>query len=207
MCAGVERGVAATKTFLASIAAIVDLTQRLSPDADLAAAIAGLPQTLAEAARADHGAAVACSPRRHACSLVARGRCLPIAHEIALKLKEVCAIQAEPLSAAELMHGPIAMVGAAYPVLVVAPDDESLEGIIVTIDALKRVGARICVISAAPSATALADCAILLPPRLHPVVAPCAAAQVSYRFVADLALARSIDPDRPAHLQKVTQTF
>lgn len=207
LLAGRELAVAATKTFVASVAAVIDLSQRLSPDPELGRAIARLPEALAASTRTDHQAAVAMFAGAARMLVVARGRSLPIAHEVALKLKEVCAMQAESLSAAELMHGPIAMVGAAYPVLVIAVDDETLAGILSTIEALKRIGARICVISDAPAAVALADCAIVLPPRLHPVVAPCAVAQAAYGFVADLALARSIDPDRPVHLRKVTETF
>ena len=53
--------------------------------------------------------------------MIGRGASLAIAAEMALKFKEVCGIQAEAFSAAEVKHGPMALIETGYPVLVIAP--------------------------------------------------------------------------------------
>ena len=125
MAAGAEQSVAATKTFIASLAAVLRLTAQWSGRPDLASACERLPARLTRAAQLDWSEGLL--PLAAAASLVTigRGPTLAIAREAALKFKETCALQAEAFSSAEFRHGPIALVARGYPVLVLAPNDES----------------------------------------------------------------------------------
>ncbi|WP_188260327.1 SIS domain-containing protein [Azospirillum tabaci] len=204
--AGPELSVAATKSFVASLAAIARLTAVWTGDEALLDALPRLPQRLERAGAADWSAAQPVLEGVSSLLIVARGRSYPIAQEMALKFKETAAAHAEPFSAAEVMHGPMALVEPGFPVLVVAVRDETLDGVLDTARALQRAGAHLLVASSEERALDLADTPLPLPPPLHPVLDPIAAIQGFYPFMARLAVARGFDPDRPRHLRKVTRT-
>jgi glucosamine--fructose-6-phosphate aminotransferase (isomerizing) len=108
--AGPERSVAATKSFVASLTAILDLLAGWTQDRGIDAAISDLPETLRASWELDWTPAL--SPLRSAemAYVIGRGPGLGIAQEAALKLKETCGIQAEAFSAAEVRHGPMPVV-------------------------------------------------------------------------------------------------
>ncbi|MBV8778510.1 MAG: SIS domain-containing protein, partial [Alphaproteobacteria bacterium] len=117
LAAGPERAVAATKSFLASLSALLRLTALWTGNDALAQAVARLPDRLGEALALDWRAAA--ERLASATSLVAigRGPTLAIAREAALKLKETANLHAEAFSGAEFLHGPVALIGPAYPLL------------------------------------------------------------------------------------------
>ena len=119
--AGVENSVAATKSFVASLAAILRLTAAWAMNDELARAVSRLPERLTLAAELDWSACFGAF--RDASSLIAigRGPTLSIAREAALKLKEICNLHAEGFSGAEFQHGPVALVGHNYPILMFMP--------------------------------------------------------------------------------------
>jgi glucosamine--fructose-6-phosphate aminotransferase (isomerizing) len=204
--AGTERGVAATKSFVCTLAALARLAARWREDPDLLAALAALPERLEAAVRADWSAALPVLAPAAAMLVVARGRSFPIAQEMALKLKETCQIQAEPFSAAELMHGPLALIERDYPVLVLATEDETLREICELASSLAGKGAHVLIASSAAWALASASTALPLMAPLHPVLDPLLQVQAFYPFAAQLAAARGLDVDAPRHLRKVTRT-
>lgn len=201
--AGPERSVAATKSFLAMLAAGAALVAHWTEDADLLAALDAVPDQLAEAWTADWSPLVTGLVDVRGLYVIGRGPGFGAAQEIALKLKETCQLQAEPFSAAEVRHGPMALVGPDLPLVVLRQDDEAAAGTDALIrDALAK-GARVFVASAAPPP----EGAIHLPvPATHPTLAPLVAVQAFYRAANALSLARGLDPDRPPHLRKVTET-
>ena len=205
--AGTERGVAATKSFVCTLAALARLVARWCGDRDLLAALAVLPERLEAAVRADWSAALPVLVPATAMLVVARGRSFPIAQEIALKLKETCQIQAEPFSAAELMHGPLALIEREYPVLLLATEDETMREICDLARGLAGKGAHVLIASTAVAALALANTALPLAAPLHPVLDPILHVQAFYPFAAQLAAARGLDVDAPRHLRKVTRTI
>src|SRR5215470_3456782 len=125
LCAGAETAVAATKSFLLSGLAFLQLVAHWSGDPRLADAVAELPAALDAASRLDWWPQLA--PLASATSLYAlgRGTGLAAALEIALKLKETCRLHAEAFSTAELLHGPLSLLDRGFPVLVVGQDDDS----------------------------------------------------------------------------------
>jgi glucosamine--fructose-6-phosphate aminotransferase (isomerizing) len=200
--AGPERSVAATKSFIATLLVILGLVAAWTDEDDLNGALTDAPQVLRTAWNLDWSPALATLSNASSLFVIGRGLNFAIAQEAALKLKETCGLHAEAFSAAEVKHGPMALVGAGFPVIMLMPNDEGRD----TFDALVRdfVDRRAQVIMTGGEL----DGALTLPffPELHPVLAPIATIQSFYRFAVSLSLARGLDPDRPPHLRKVTET-
>jgi len=201
LSAGPETSVAATKSYLASLSALLHLVAAWSDEGDLAAALAAAPGQMAEAWELDWTPAL--SLFEHATNLfvIARGVGLAVAQEAALKCKETCGLHAESFSGAEVRHGPQALLGRDFPALVLAQDDETRPGLEALALELVERGVEVA------SAGARVPGGIALPTvTSHPAVAPLLLAQSFYRLANVAALARGMDPDRPPHLQKVTRT-
>jgi glucosamine--fructose-6-phosphate aminotransferase (isomerizing) len=199
--AGPERSVAATKSYITSLSCIAQLLANWVEDRRLLATLPQVPEMLVRAWECDWTRAV--ETLRGAVNLfvVARGYGLGIAQEAALKLKETCGLHAEAFSSAEVKHGPMALVRAGFPVLLFTQRDETRVGIQELSAEFAARGARVLI------AGADAAGAISLPViATHPVIEPLLAIQSFYRMANELALARGLDPDRPPHLNKVTET-
>src|SRR5262249_36608292 len=124
--------------------------------------------------------------------VVGRGLGLGVAQEAALKLKETCGLHAEALSAAELRHGPMALVNAGFRVLMFAKKEGTISGIESL--AAELAGRKAQVLLAGAT---LPDTLTLPTERAHPAIQPMLLIQSFYRMVNSLALARGFDPDRP----------
>jgi glutamine---fructose-6-phosphate transaminase (isomerizing) len=202
LCAGVETSVAATKSYIASLSAIAHLTACWTDDRTLIDALIGVPEKLELAWKLDWSAALPALQRANNLFVVARGYGLGIAQEAALKFKETCGLHAEAFSAAEVKHGPMALVGRGFPVLMLSQNDESRGGIEKLAADFVARGADVLLAGASVAGT------IELPTvPAHPVIEPLLMVQSFYRLVATLAPARGFDPDRPPHLNKVTETL
>ena len=200
--AGPERAVAATKSYIASLAAIVQLVAAWSGDQSLAAALEQAPQLLMRAWQLDWSAAVTRLTTASNLYVIGRGLGLGVAQEAALKLKETCGLHAEAVSAAELRHGPMAIVRAGFPLVVFSQNDESRAGVMQLAADLAASGADVLLAGAR-----LAHTTELPTDAAHPVIEPLLFAQSFYRMANALALARDHDPDAPPNLTKVTETF
>ncbi|HTU68126.1 MAG TPA: SIS domain-containing protein [Steroidobacteraceae bacterium] len=199
--AGAEKSVAATKSFIASMSAIVHLVAEWSEDAALLDALSYAPAQLSRAFALDWSAGLA--PLRDATNLfvLGRGYGLGIAQEAALKFKETCGLHAEGFSAAEVQHGPMALVGAGFPVLAFSQADDTRPSIEKVAGEFAARGASVLLAGGkAPGARALPTV------DAHAVIGPMLMIQSFYRFAAALAEARGFDPDVPPHLRKVTET-
>jgi glucosamine--fructose-6-phosphate aminotransferase (isomerizing) len=202
MAAGPELSVAATKTFVCSLTALLRLTALWAALPPLTGALERLPQRLADAAELDWGSAAL--PLADASSLVTigRGPTLAIAREAALKLKETCDLHAEPFSGAEFLHGPVALVSPLYPILMFMPGDAANAGLAALATDLRRKGAR--VFSTEASAWESNSLPILAPD--HPDADAVCLIQSFYALLVRIAEGRGRDADRPRHLQKITRT-
>ena len=205
--AGAERSVAATKSFIAQLAAGARLVaaweaQAPGADASLLSALGSLPAALDDAVRCDWGAALPVLAGADRLIVVGRGPGLAVALEAALKFKETCGLQAEAFSGAELRHGPMALVDEGYPLLVFAPRGPAQAGLLELARDMRQRGAR--VLLAAPAGTAGAELPLAL--TGHEDLDPIAAIQSFYPMVEQLARERGLDPDAPRHLAKVTRT-
>lgn len=200
--AGRERSVAATKSFVASLAALLQLTAAWSGDRAMAEAGARLPARLAKAAEPDWSEALDAMVPAQSLVAIGRGPTLAIAGEAALKLKETCELHAEAFSAAEFRHGPMALVSSAYPILAFRPTDELAVAIDELAFDLRRKGA--CVLVAEPGPRQQGRLPALAPE--HPATDAICLVQSFYGFLIKLAARRGTNVDQPRHLQKVTRT-
>ncbi|CAN5485179.1 SIS domain-containing protein [soil metagenome] len=199
--AGPERSVAATKSYIVSLAGLAALVARWAGDTALEGEIAGLPDRLREAFMLDWDAATA--PLLNASSLfvIGRGYSFAAAQEAALKLKETCGLHAEAFSAAEVRHGPMAIVKDGFPVLGFATSDAAGDDVRLVAKEFLDRGAQV---GLADASGVMAGLPAL---RAHPVLEPILMIQSFYRFVNTLSLLRGLDPDTPPFLKKVTQTL
>jgi glucosamine--fructose-6-phosphate aminotransferase (isomerizing) len=201
--AGPEKSVAATKSYIASLAGILQLVAHWSDDLAIAEAVKRLPDDLADALISDWGAALPLLAKTESLYVAGRGPGFAAALEAAIKLKETCGVHAEAQSAAELMHGPMTLAGPRFPVLLFSQNDASLPGLRDLAAAL--VGRGVPVLAAGPVA---GEGTLPLPSAgdLHPFVGPIALVQSFYPLAEALARARGRDPDKPPFLSKVTET-
>lgn len=202
LLAGVEQSVAATKTFVTSVLAGLALVAEWQEDPALRKAVAALPEAFEAALSLDWSPLAARMSRAQQGYVLGRGPAFAIANECALKLKETCGLHAEAYSAAEVLHGPSAIVQAHFPVLALAVEDAAQAGVVQTAERLAAQGADVFVTGAeATGCTTLPSVG-----GLHPLVAPLVLAVGFYGFVEALARRRGFDPDTPPHLRKVTET-
>jgi glucosamine--fructose-6-phosphate aminotransferase (isomerizing) len=201
--AGPEQSVAATKSFICSLVCIARLIARWRSDASLSAALRRLPERLEAALGCDWSGALELLAPASSMYVVGRGLGLGIVHEWALKLKETSGLHAEALSAAEVHHGPSAVIDQAFPVLALGLEDPAGRDAAAFAAGLAERGHRVAVASAG----ATLPHHLPLPPPLHPLLDPIVAVQAFYPLAAQLAEARGLDPDRPRGLSKVTATI
>ena len=200
--AGLEKSVAATKTFVTSVVAGLALLARWSGDAGLGRAIDALPESLAQAVAFDWSEMIPALDGHSALYVLGRGPGFAIANEAALKFKETCGIQGESYSAAEVMHGPVSIVTPGYPVLGLAARDAAEASVADMAHKLAGQGARAFLTSdRAGAATRLPFAA-----TGHPITDPLALIVSFYGFVEALARHRGLNPDEPPMLRKVTET-
>eukprot|EP01037_Dinobryon_pediforme_P012657 gene12657-12750_t len=148
--AGPELSVAATKTFLVSAVALAAVVAEWKQDDSLRSALRALPETIAAAIEANWQYPLALLTQAPSAYIIGRGPAFPIAMEAALKLKETAMLHAEPFSSAEVMHGPLQLVHAGFPVLAFHPDDASFETVDSAINRLKSSGGEVYVVESGP---------------------------------------------------------
>ena len=199
LSAGVERSVAATKSYIASLAAIAALVAAWTEDAALETALTALPAQLMQAFALDWSPAVGAFQGATNLFVLGRGYGLGVAQEAALKFKETSGLHAESFSAAEVRHGPMAIVGAAFHVLAFGGTDRAAAGVRTVADEFRARNAT--VLLADPVGGDLPAIAA------HPAIEPILMIQSFYRMASALALARGHNPDSPPHLNKVTETL
>ena len=199
--AGVEASVAATKSYLATLAALVRMVAAWTQDPALASALDTLPALMDRSWALDWSAALPALEAAAHLYVVGRGLGLGAAQEVALKCKETCGLHAEAFSSAELRHGPFALLGPGFPALLLAQHDATRAGVENLGAELARRGLSVMMAGAdIPGAIGLPTIDAL------PEIGPILLVQSAYRLIATLAVRRGFDPDRPAHLRKITET-
>ena len=194
LSAGKELAVAATKSYLATLSAVLQMVAHWKQEQVLLLALEELPNTLQQ---------VVDSPRQlkrdfveslaH-CVVLGRGFGYAISREIALKLKEVLGIHAEAFSSAEFLHGPVTLVEKKLSIVSIGIDDESATAHQEIVDEVTRRGAILAELSAGVE-------------TIHPRFLALAVLQRFYLDIEGIAVSLGLDPDEPAGLKKVTQTL
>ncbi|WP_176073455.1 SIS domain-containing protein [Brucella intermedia] len=200
--AGEEKSVAATKSFIAAVAALSGVVASASGDASLQAGLQRLPDALA-ATRPDGREAVE-NLLFNARSLYTggRGTAFAIALEAALKAKETANIHAEAFSLAELMHGPMRLVEEGFPIVSFLPRDEAFDTNMQALKRLHSFGASIVSLSDAETPGFRLPSASTGNAHLDPLVSLIN----YYRVIEAVTRRKGFDPDKPRNLNKVTVT-
>ncbi|MCH4541766.1 SIS domain-containing protein [Ochrobactrum sp. A-1] len=200
--AGEEKSVAATKSFIAAVAALSGVVASASGDASLQAGLQRLPEALS-ATRPDGREAVE-NLLLNARSLYTggRGTAFAIALEAALKAKETANIHAEAFSLAELMHGPMRLVEEGFPIISFLPRDEAFDTNMQALKRLHSFGASIVSLSDAETPGFRLPSASTGNAHLDPLVSLIN----YYRVIEAVTRRKGFDPDKPRNLNKVTVT-
>ncbi|MDI7275856.1 MAG: SIS domain-containing protein [Anaerolineae bacterium] len=206
--AGEEHAVAATKTYTAQLTALALLAVALAGDSALWAELERLPEHVARALElsTEMGRRVDRYRYMERCVLIGRGYNYPTALEIALKLKELTYVAAEPYSSADFRHGPIAIIEQGFPAILVAPHGAVYGDLMALAEDLRARQAELVVISDRQEALALADTPLPLPGDVPEWLSPVVAVVPGQLFAAALTRAKGYDLDRPRGLLKVTRT-
>jgi len=212
--AGAEIGVASTKAFTTQLVALFTLTATLAKlrgalseaqEAEYLDALRHLPGSVQHALNLEPQVtawAERFAPKHHALFL-GRGVHYPIALEGALKLKEISYIHAEAYPAGELKHGPLALVDAAMPVVVIAPNDKLLEKVKSNIQEVRARGGEMFVFADLDSHFGESDQVhVIRTPRHVGVLSPVVHAIPVQLLAYHAALARGTDVDKPRNLAK-----
>ena len=210
MHAGEERAVAATKSYVNSLAARALLSAGLEGDPARVEALrrvpAALDRAIADSSPAAGRAAARLLADAPACAVVARGFNHATAFEVALKVTELTGTLAAPFSGADLLHGPIGAIGAGFPVLLVAPSGAVLPQLLEVQAALRERGALVLAVADDPAVLAGAAERLLLPAGVPEWLSPLVAVAPGQVVAIELARLRGLDLDHPSGLSKVTST-
>jgi len=206
--AGAERSVAATKTYTASLLALGMISAALAGDEEMFAALRTVPEAIRQVVSSAPTICRASERYRYmeACVVVSRGYNYATAYEIALKLKELTYVLAEPYSSADFQHGPVALVEKGFPVIAVVPEGAVTAEMVDFLRRLREREAELVVISAREEVLSLAQTPLPLPEGIPEWLSPMVAVVPGQLFALGLTQARGLDPDQPRGLQKVTRT-
>jgi glucosamine--fructose-6-phosphate aminotransferase (isomerizing) len=209
--AGPEISVASTKAFTAQLVTLLHLTlllakQRCVIDIQpIVDAMQTLPKVLQQCLQME-GKIEAVAQRfadKHHTLFLGRGSMFPIASEGALKLKEISYIHAEAYPAGELKHGPLALVDANMPVVVVAPKDDMLDKLKANMQEVRARGGELFVFADVHAKMAENDAThIIVVPEVHELLAPIVYAIPMQLLSYHVAIIKGTDVDQPRNLAK-----
>jgi glucosamine--fructose-6-phosphate aminotransferase (isomerizing) len=200
--AGPELSVAATKSYVNSIVAGLGVLAAWQDDEALSSALLNLPKHLSEALEKDWSALSDLLDKNNSLFILGRGPSLAIASEVALKFKETCGLHAEAYSAAEVMHGPLALIEPGFPVLALCARDASEASSVAATEKLTASGAAAFITSSRADKTTKLG----FVDTGHPLTDALCLVVPFYTFVEKYARHRGLNPDKPPRLRKVTET-
>jgi glutamine---fructose-6-phosphate transaminase (isomerizing) len=205
---GAERSIAATKSYTGQLAALALLILTMAADSAGLEALSRIPEAVQATLATRERVAEVAEQLRDASAMVAigRGYNFATAWEIAQKLKELTYIPTEPYSAADFQHGPIAMVDAGFPVLLIATQGAVASDLANLAQKVRARGAHLATICDVPEINAVATSPIILPVTVEERFSALTSVVPGQYLSFYLARARGIDPDQPRGLNKVTAT-
>ena len=196
--AGREESIAATKTYTAELASVALLSAAMRDEREADRAISALP--LHVELMLDQSDGIAEMARTHSlldqCSVIGRGFNLATAFEWALKLQELAYVLAQPFSAADFLHGPVAMVEPGFPILAVAASGPPHGDVHALLQELVERNAELVVISDVEATLALTPSAISLPRRVPEWISPIPAIVGAQLFAYHLTMAKGLDAEQ-----------
>jgi glucosamine--fructose-6-phosphate aminotransferase (isomerizing) len=208
--AGPEQSVAATKTYTAELMALALLSSAVAGGAGFAEEVLHVPGYVANMTADDaegyaRQAARTLASADH-CVVIGRGYNFATAHEVALKAKELAYVAAEPYSAADFLHGPIALVEKGFPVVVINPSGTVHPDVAALCAEIVRRGAQPVIISDNAESLAQSGTPVVMPQGVPEWLSPIVAVIAGQLLAYHLSIARGFDPDHPRGITKVTLT-
>ena len=212
--AGVEVGVASTKAFTTQLAALLMLVTAIGKvkgnisneqEVEIVKALQSLPAEVEKALAFDKDIEALAEDfaEKHHALFLGRGEFYPIAMEASLKLKEISYIHAEAYAAGELKHGPLALIDADMPVIVVAPNNELLEKVKSNIEEVRARGGQLYVFADKEAGfTPSEGMKIITMPKVNEIVAPIFYTVPMQLLSYHVALIKGTDVDQPRNLAK-----
>ena len=212
--AGVEVGVASTKAFTTQLAALLMLVTAIGKvkgnisnekEVEIVKALQSLPAEIEKALAFDKDIEALAEDfaEKHHALFLGRGEFYPIAVEASLKLKEISYIHAEAYAAGELKHGPLALIDADMPVIVVAPNNELLEKVKSNIEEVRARGGQLYVFADKEAGfTPSEGMKIITMPKVNEIVAPIFYTVPMQLLSYHVALIKGTDVDQPRNLAK-----
>jgi len=209
MHAGIENATAASKTYMASLTALALLSAHFIGGGDYISQIQQLPGKISETISNINSQVDKVDRYRYMehCAVIGRGLNYATAFEIALKIKELTRIVAEPYSSADFRHGPIAMVREGFPVMVISPTGEVSGDVKELVVELLRRKSELLMISDDKQLLDSAHLSFPISAEIPEWLSPLIAIVPGQIFAYHLARAKGLDPDRPQGIQKITETF
>jgi glucosamine--fructose-6-phosphate aminotransferase (isomerizing) len=206
--AGSEVAVAATKTYTNSLAAIALLSATAAGRSKMLKKLSHVPHQIDQTLNMDAEIADLAERYRYMriCVVAGRGYNYATAHEIALKIKELTYVMAEPYSSADFLHGPVAMVEEAFPTIVVAPSGKMLPEMVSFVETVNGRGAEVIGISDNDQILDLSRTELALPVRVKEWLSPLTAIVPGQLLAMHLANVRGYNVDQPRGLKKITET-
>jgi glucosamine--fructose-6-phosphate aminotransferase (isomerizing) len=197
--AGEEKSIAATKTYTAQLVSLALLATQMSGSVH---DLNSIPEAMSRALDSESQAQEAAKKLAHSdrCVVIGRGYNYATAFEIALKIKELTYVAAEPYSSADFKHGPIAMVEKDFPVVMVDVGEVMRKEMRELKEKLEAKGATVVTIGDA------ADSSLPVPSSLPEHFTPIISILPGQLLAYHLAFARGLDPNNPRTISKVTLT-
>ena len=209
LCAGKEKGLAATKTYTTQLLAMMLLSASLADDSAMTARINKLPAAVNVMLSTEAPIAELSQRYRYMdhCVIIGRGYNYSTVKEAALKLMETCYVVAQPFSTADFLHGPIAIAGAGFPTFVCVPKGKMAKPLTTLCRELRGKALETIIVSPLPETLKLATRSIRIPVDVDEMLSPLVNIIPFQFFACHLSAARGLDPDKPRFLRKVTRTL
>lgn len=209
--AGQEKAIAATKTYTATLSALALLSCALDDrgKSQKLTELQAIPDFISNTITRSSALLDRVERYRYMeqCAIISRGYNYATCYEIALKIKELTQVVAEPYSSADFLHGPIATVKPAFPVLLILPKGRIFENLAELLRKLKELSAETIIITNDKEIDHLANLCFEVPPEIPEWLTPIVCVIPGQLFAMRLAIEKGLNPDKPIGLSKVTETY
>lgn len=206
--AGVEKSVAATKSFITQIFLLASLAAEWAGNYEIRKELNLVPEKLYGVF--DSAGVIESKAERYRfmneCFVLARGINYAVSLEAALKIQETTYARAKAFATSDFQHGPIAMIERDIPVMIFAPDGPSLKDVGSMLSKLGSEQIETIVVSNRKDILELGTTSFSIPETSNDIISPYFNVAVAQMFACRLALAKGLNPDSPRGLNKVTVT-
>lgn len=206
--AGVEKSVAATKTFTTQLYLLAQLAAQWADDGEFQRELLTVPGRISHTfeAAGEIEKQVARYRFMQECFVLARGINYAISLEAALKIQETTYVRAKAFATSDFQHGPIAMVDSDIPVFIYAPEGPSFQDMAAMAQKMRDGQIETVIVSNNRELLALGTCGFAIPETANDMISPFFNVVIAQMFACQLALVKGLNPDSPRGLNKVTIT-